>query len=81
MREEDQAREVDAELKTQQAVESKARCKEIDQLEHVGDMVTPPDSDAASEASSKESEVVVTTKDYVAATLSAWNNCPGIVKK
>jgi len=23
----------------------------------------------------------VTTKDYVAATLNAWNNCPGIVKK
>jgi hypothetical protein len=26
-------------------------------------------------------EPVVTTKDYVAATLTAWNNCPTIVKK
>jgi hypothetical protein len=26
-------------------------------------------------------DLVVTTKDYVAATLNAWNNCPTIVKK
>ena len=26
-------------------------------------------------------DLVVTTKDYVAATLTAWNNCPTIVKK
>jgi hypothetical protein len=26
-------------------------------------------------------DLIVTTKDYVAATLTAWNNCPTIVKK
>lgn len=26
-------------------------------------------------------DLLVSTKDYVAATLSAWDNCPGIVKK
>ena len=33
-------------------------------------------------ASKKDSpEPLLKTKDYVAATLNAWNNCPGIVKK
>lgn len=29
----------------------------------------------------KRSDPIITTKDYVAATLTAWNNCPTIVKK
>jgi hypothetical protein len=33
------------------------------------------------EARDDEESFKVQTKDYVAATLSAWDNCPGIVKK
>jgi hypothetical protein len=31
--------------------------------------------------SAANKNVELNTKDYVAATLNAWNNCPGIVKK
>lgn len=35
----------------------------------------------ADTGSAIDKDIVVQTKDYVAATLNAWNNCPGIVKK
>ena len=43
------------------------------------------DANASDETDKKvvpsKKEPIVTTKDYVAATLNAWNNCPTIVKK
>jgi hypothetical protein len=35
----------------------------------------------AETGSANNQDIQVATKDYVAATLNAWNNCPGIVKK
>jgi len=49
------------------------------------DKVSKKSSQSSSSSSAKRSKkgepVLTQTKDYVAATLSAWNNCPGIVKK
>lgn len=61
----------------------------------VGEFLTPPDSDeelilhqsdcsndgGGDTGSAQQDDIVLQTKDYVAATLNAWNNCPGIVKK
>jgi hypothetical protein len=52
----------------------------IDKLENHGKFEGETDSSATGEIDG-EMEAVVNTKDYVAATLNAWSNCPGIVKK
>ena len=66
-----------------------------EQLLEEGDQAVPDDNVPTDKSSQKSIKVsnppqasekdspqpLLKTKDYVAATLNAWNNCPGIVKK
>ena len=66
-----------------------------EQLLEEGDQAVPDDNVPTDKSSQKSKKVsntpqasekdspqpLLKTKDYVAATLNAWNNCPGIVKK
>ena len=89
---EDAQRQQDLEAAQEQALLQQARAEEIEKLEEFGEFLTEKsssgeeenDSVIAEEQKRKENlnkDLVVTTKDYVAATLTAWNNCPTIVKK
>jgi len=70
-------------------LKSKERTKEIDSLQVYGDFHSSRYSgedelilqQTSPDIEMPVVELTVSAKDYVAATLTAWNNCPGIVKK
>jgi len=41
----------------------------------------PSESSMEAKKAKEDQKLYAETKDYVAATLNAWNSCPGIVKK
>jgi len=72
------------------ALKSQERTNKIDSLQVYGDFHSSKYSGDEEELILQQTspapempvvEQTVSAKDYVTATLTAWNNCPGIVKK
>lgn len=87
MRDEDSKKQKSLEEQTMVEQKSKERTDVIDQLEEVGQFKNGSASGSCSPSSTQQDVSpgklfkTSSTKDYVAATLNAWSNCPGIVKR